>query len=961
VSPRSSDDALGRTLDEVEAITSQFLAQLQAGEKPDREALVRAHPHLADRLGHRLALAELICQVGLAQSESRTGAGGQTCEPAAAAAANGGRPTTMTADVASPAWPKHPGDLPNYEILGTLGHGGMGIVYKARQKSLNRVVALKMIGAGAHASPELLTRFHIEAESLASLQHPGIVSIYDVGEHEGCPYLAMEYLDAGSLATHLAGQPQDARVSGQLVEALARAMHAAHVRGIVHRDLKPENVLLQGTASIRPGTATACGLEGLVPKITDFGLAKRFTEGGGQTATGAIVGTPAYMAPEQACGRVHDIGPATDVYSLGAMLYEMLTGLPPFCGDSPMDTLRQVMFAEPAAPSRLRRRLPSDLETICLKCLEKEPARRYATADRLADDLRRFLDGRPIAARPARLGERAWKWAKRRPAWATLIAVVLSAAALLLASFGWSYARVRTERDLARRNYQVAREAIEGLYTKMATERLFDEPQLDPLCQELLERARELYEGLAAEQSDDPDVRREVAQAWFHLGEIHRMGDDHDQAERAYREAIARQEELSRDYPDRPRYRQDLANSNSWLGELLRESGHLLEKAERHHRVALKLQQGLVTQDANEPAYQVGLARSHYNLGIIERESARPSQARHDYDQAVARLTQLQTDRPGDANYRQDLARALINRGILHRQDGRPQEAGRDYDRAIQLLEGLRQELPARAAFKFEMAIARQDRGNLIWSQGRQADARREHAEALRLLSELVADYATRTHYQKKKANVLKNLGTVLAYSGMPREAEVRWTEARAIFEGLAGKFPEGADYQGLLGMTLGNLGWLRTEEAKWREALPLIQASIERLQVALQPNPLHPDYREELRTQYQNLGWTLLQLRDDAATVRAAKNLAGVFPQRAQDSYYAACLIARCIPLAKDPRLARTYLHQSVGLLRAAAAKAPPDLKRIPDEQAVFRLADFHDILRDLDRKMAPPGKPGA
>src|SRR5262249_7601300 len=300
-----------------------------------------------------------------------------------------------------------------------------------------------------------------------------------------------------------------------------------------------------------------------------------------------------YMAPEQARGRVREIGPPTDVYALGAILYELLTGQPPFQGESGVDTLNQVVSAEPAAPSRLCRKLPRDLETICLKCLEKEPARRYATAQDLADDLRRFLDGEPIAARPVRMWERVWKWTKRRPASAALIAVVVGAVGVLAGSMTWSYTQVLGERDRARQSLKVARQSIDDLYVKMASERLFDEPQLDPLCQELLEKAQTLYEELAREHSADADVRRDTALAWFRLGEIHRMRDQHDQAERAYGEAIARQEELCRDYPKEPHYRQDLANSHNWLGESLRESGRSTDEAEQHFRTALKLQQRL--------------------------------------------------------------------------------------------------------------------------------------------------------------------------------------------------------------------------------------------------------------------------------------------------------------------------------------------------------------------------------
>jgi eukaryotic-like serine/threonine-protein kinase len=302
--------------------------------------------------------------------------------------------------------------IPGYEILGTLGRGGMGIVYKARQTGLNRLVALKMIIGGNQAGMNKLARFRIEAEAVAQLRHPNIVQIYDVGEVDDMPYVSLELLEGGDLDDRLAGTPQPGVPAAELVATLARAIHAAHQARIVHRDLKPANVLL-----------TADG----VPKITDFGLAKRLESDDNQTRTGDIMGTPSYMAPEQAMGRTKDIGPAADVYALGAILYEVLTGRPPLKGETAMETVRLVIHNDPVPPSRLVPRLARDLETICLKCLKKEPQKRYESAEDLAVDLDRFREGRPIKARPTGTFERGYKWSKRRPVAATFLALGLLA------------------------------------------------------------------------------------------------------------------------------------------------------------------------------------------------------------------------------------------------------------------------------------------------------------------------------------------------------------------------------------------------------------------------------------------------------------------------------------------------------------------------------------------------------
>jgi serine/threonine protein kinase/WD40 repeat protein len=328
--------------------------------------------------------------------------------------------------------------VPGYDELSELGRGGMGVVYKARQLGLNRIVALKMIRAGELAGEGEVARFRAEAEAAARLAHPHIVQIHEIGEADGLPFFSLEYVEGGSLQQYLGGNPQDPREAARLVEVLARAMQVAHDRGVVHRDLKPANILLScrrgpdEPADASPGAGPPpvgrLRLGEVVPKIGDFGLAKRLDVDQGQTQTGAVMGTPPYMAPEQAAGRVHDIGPRTDVWALGAILYELLTGRPPFQGATRRDTLDMVLRQEPVSPRSLQPKTPRDLETVCLKALQKESERRYASAAALADDLQRFLAGEPIRARPVGPLGHLWSWCRRKP----LIAGLAAAVALLL-------------------------------------------------------------------------------------------------------------------------------------------------------------------------------------------------------------------------------------------------------------------------------------------------------------------------------------------------------------------------------------------------------------------------------------------------------------------------------------------------------------------------------------------------
>ncbi|HEX4588896.1 MAG TPA: protein kinase [Gemmataceae bacterium] len=308
--------------------------------------------------------------------------------------------------------------VPGYELLAELGRGAMGVVYRAREEKLGRVVALKMILAGGHASASDRARFKREAEAVAALRHPNIVQIYAVGETGGLPYCALEFIEGGNLAEHAAGKRLPSERAAALVEELARAVHFAHEHGIVHRDLKPANVLLDADGT---------------PKVADFGLAKKVDSATGPTATGAVLGTPAYMAPEQAGGAGKTVGPAADVYALGAILYDLLTGRPPFQAATPLDTILQVISTEPSPPRAVNPKVPRDLETVTLKCLRKEPGKRYASAAELAEDLRRWQAGEPVTARPQGRGERLMRGLKRRRGW--LIAGGAAGLTLLVTTF----------------------------------------------------------------------------------------------------------------------------------------------------------------------------------------------------------------------------------------------------------------------------------------------------------------------------------------------------------------------------------------------------------------------------------------------------------------------------------------------------------------------------------------------
>jgi tetratricopeptide (TPR) repeat protein/predicted Ser/Thr protein kinase len=435
----------------LDLIYNEIFLREQAGEPPCFEEYYARFPNLQDQL-RRLAVVHQAIQLS----------------PSTMVVAQGGDRELSDGVRGSVKNPAESFSVAGYEILGELGRGGMGVVYKARQVGLKRLVALKMILGGPFASAKELARFRTEAEAVARLQHPHIVQIYEVGEQQGFPYLALELVEGVNLQQMVAGVPQPPRQAAHLVETLARAVDHAHERGIVHRDLKPANILL-----------TADGF----PKITDFSLAKLLGGDEALTPTDALIGTPNYMAPEQAAGRANASGPAADVYSLGAILYELLTGQPPFRGDSILDTLEQVRNQEPVPPARVKGPLPRELNTICLKCLEKDPARRYPSALALAEDLHRFLQCQPIRARPVTIWERIWKWARRRPAAAALVGLSAAMILGLSAAFPWyhrvsSQAALRDADDRYRHFVRCYNEALFQGTSILAREALF--PDADP-------------------------------------------------------------------------------------------------------------------------------------------------------------------------------------------------------------------------------------------------------------------------------------------------------------------------------------------------------------------------------------------------------------------------------------------------------------------------------------------------
>jgi serine/threonine-protein kinase len=699
--------------------------------------------------------------------------------------------------------------VPGYEIGGVLGRGGMGVVYKARHLRLKRTVALKMVLAGAHAGPQELARFFIEAEAIAQLQHQNIVQVYEIGDQGGLPFFALEFVDGGSLHAKLAGQPQPPREAARLAETLARAMAYAHLHGIIHRDLKPANVLLTGDGQ---------------PKITDFGLAKKLEGDSGQTKSGTLMGTPSYMAPEQARGDNKGIGPLADVYSLGVILYEMLTGRTPFAGTSILDTIQQVQDQEPVAPSRLQPKVPADLETIALKCLQKDPAKRYASADALADDLRRFLADQTILARPVGQFERLWRWCRRNPKVAGLSAAVLLL--LLTVAVGSTAMAVRiaaehaaavtardealTARNLADQNAaaeKAAREVadqqaalalktIQSLITQVVQVQLGDEPRTQRLKIGLLQTALDGLEKASAraEGLTGTSIQATMASAYINMGFVFKQLGQTEEAFKHFTRGHEIIQARAAAQPNRDAAKSNLAATFTLLGDMSQELRRDMPAAVGHYRKALALREELYLHPNGgegklDPlAVKQALAEAHTRVGVTVLRLGNPAGSLAPFQQALALRRELAEANPKNEPMQQDLARTYNAVGEVSFLSRDTAGARTYYEKCLQVREALYRANPDSPAQKRELAAACGNFGDVNLRSGDPAAARRQYDHSLALSRELAEADPQNADAQRDLGMALYRLGTLARHEHDAAGAENHFRDCLRIREALAAK-----------------------------------------------------------------------------------------------------------------------------------------------------------------------------
>jgi serine/threonine-protein kinase len=691
-------------------------------------------------------------------------------------------------------FPGAPSQLPaDYQLLGILGQGGMGLVYKARQKRADRMVALKVIrpeklsGMSTGSRDRAIERFRAEAQAAGRLQHDNLVTVFEVGESDGCHYFSMQFVDGKCLADMIREGPLEERTAAGYMEPVCRAVHYAHEQGILHRDIKPHNILIE-TATQRP-------------RIADFGLAKIIDADMEMTRAGESMGTPPYMPPEQ-FGDAANVTAAADVYGLGATLYQLLSGRPPFQAATAITTMRLVLERDPVRLQELNAAVDKDLETICMRCLEKEPQRRYATAGELADELQRYLNGEPILARPLGPAARFWRWCRRNPVVSSLSGTVVVAILISVASLAIANVRTEEARQLSEASFQDALGAVNDFFTRVSEDRLLNEPGFQVLRRDLLELARDYYGQLIERRTGDPELESEVAASHFRLGLIIEELDSSEAAQASYEKALTLQRELCRKEPDSSERQQALSKTINALGRLATRSGDF-EKARERFDETVSIREELVqaTEDPGERfEFDRLLANGWMNIGLLHRNLQEFDEARRLMASAQEHRKMTLPVRPTDRAMRRDLAKGWYNLANLGVDVDDAQAVEKNVVLAIREFEALLDEdsedlrdrymlsLCYRLLADLKAAMAAVD-PDLINA------AIENYSKALLAVRELAGRNPAVPTYRGEVAQLLLNLGQLEAQRQRFDPSRELIQEAETLLRALTEELPDRTDY----------------------------------------------------------------------------------------------------------------------------------------------------------------------
>jgi serine/threonine protein kinase len=822
----------------------EYRALLEAGERPDRAAFLARHADLGPALAECLAGLELVHAAAPALSASHTSAlDGQADDP-----------------LIEP--------LGDFRIVREVGRGGMGVVYEAEQRSLGRRVALKVLPFAATMDPRQLQRFQNEARAAASLEHPHIVPVYGVGCERGVHYYAMKFIEGQSLADMLAAQrqaseprplgsgesaplpdgrssdstacvagfltlraPRDAAAFRQIAEwgiQAAEALEHAHSVGIVHRDIKPANLMIDSNGSLW---------------VTDFGLARTAADAG-LTMTGDVLGTLRYMSPEQALAKHGLVDHRTDVYSLGVTLYELLTGTPAVSGKDREEILNAITLDEPRPPRTLDAAIPKDLETIVLKATEKAPGDRYATAQDLRDDLRRWLESKPIQARRSGAWERMRKWVRRRPTLAALVAVSTAAVMLLVGVLLWHNAKLQAaanrehqqaeqasqERDSAREQRRQARKAVDDMYTDVAQKWLDQQAGLTEVQRDFLLKALRYYQEFVQDEDPDPDLRRDKAWAFIRVAEIQKTLGKLADSEAAQRRAIALWEQLAAEFPAYPEYQREVA-------------------------------------------------RSRRSIAMAVFEQGRSNEALELFQQAVADCEKLAANFKGEAMYRRELGAACLSVSIVFYRLEQKEKAAAFLNRAAEVYERLNEQFPDAPLYREDLMLVYDFKASLgIGGLENEASARQQAAE---IGEKLMNDFTNEPRYRDTLVMVYNNWTDTLMKLNRLEEAEEVNRKAMKLAERLATDFPHILEHRKQLARCHERVGNLFQARGEFEEAKKHLRKAVDTCPDVLLLDTVAGSLLTFSDPRYRDPAWALevankaVQAQPEWASVRSTRALA--------------------------------------------------------------------------------------
>jgi serine/threonine protein kinase/Flp pilus assembly protein TadD len=978
-------------------LVEELSAKIEAGEPIDLPAYLTAHPAHAEELNRLVPALLLLADF------SRSGTA--SVPPVVA----DGPDNEIT------------GRLGDFRIIREVGRGGMGVVYEAEQISLGRRVALKVLPLAGAMDSRHLQRFKIEAQAAAQLHHTNIVHVHYVGCERGVHFYAMQFIEGISLADVIAqlrdreqtvsrkaakDAKDDAnktatfapsrlcvssdsstdpttkpiaalstirsttdaayfRTVAELGIQAAEALDYAHEHGIIHRDVKPANLLVENclvpTANCPPRLW-----------VTDFGLAQ--VQGDARmTMTGDLVGTLRYMSPEQALAKRVVIDHRTDIYSLGATLYELLTLEPAFGGTDRQELLRQIAFEEPRALRRIRRGIPPELETIVLKAMEKNPAERYATARELADDLRRFLMQEPIRAKKPTLLQAARKWTRRHRALvrvamaASILLTIVAVAASVLIWRAYqreskALAAEAEQRREAEENERWARQAVNEMYTNLAVKWLAQQPRLQPVQREFLEKALAFYQRWAEEPGVAPEVRNDAAQAYYRMGAIqHKLGQLQP-ALQSYGRAIEKFTELVSETEGENRYVYLLAAAHDAIAKVYRATGQLKERERAYQNCIALCRKLLADSPSNSDYYRLNV-KAQSDLATVAAELGHTPEAQRAYGEVIADLKALADEHPVDAELRAVLANTRTNLGNLYLKTGKTREAELSYREALKVFEKLVGEYPGVPDHRERFAFTSANLGGLLKAKPKEAlellDRARELQEGLMQAFPDVPDY------REELAATLGNLGNVLANSGKREEAEKSYRAAIEKWRSLIKQFPEQADYRHGLEIDLKNLGYLLLNSDRRTKAEEFFQEFVDnREQLASAISDVE-EKRQELADILEHLGSIN---RENAKPDEAEKYYHRAIALRrklAEENQgkpelqhaWVRCLVNLSLVLKYQPRPERLpevrELLEQARPLQHGVLKANPDS---PDYRGLYAYLCFHlsDVLLSLKEPRA-------